>query len=167
MQIATVYWNGTSGIIGDERHGLTMDGMTHEYLHSTVGTRFGSGLAGTFSNSSFSVGAGDVYDEDIKVSIPASTNTRVLYHSGAGAFTFTSQQAKYFHEVSDVIQYDNGTGIADVTDGRYVAYWIFATNDPSTPIYSLMGQSNDTNITNARNNNKYESLVLSNLPFKK
>ncbi len=166
VQIATVYWNGTNGIIGDERHGLTMDGMTHEYLHNTVGTRYSSGLTGTFGNSSFSVGAGDVYDEDIKISIPTSTNTRVLYHSGAGAFTFTSSQSKYFHEVSDVIQYDTGTGIADVTDGRYVAYWIFATNDPSTPVYSLMGQSNDTNITNARNNNKYESLVLSNLPFK-
>jgi len=39
------------------------------------------------------------------------------------------------------LQYDTGSGIADVTDNRYVAYWIFATNDPNAAIYSLMGQS--------------------------
>jgi|GEM_PF-6325233 len=166
VHIATVYWNGSEGLLGDERHGLTMDGMTHEFLHNTVGTRFDSGLTGSFDSTSFSMGSGYVYDEDIKTSIAATTTARVLYHSGAGAFTYTAPQAKYFYEVGDIIQYDTGSGIADVTNNRYVAYWIFATNDPITPIYALMGQSNDTSLTNARNNNKYESLVLSSLPFK-
>jgi hypothetical protein len=44
--VAAIYWNGSSAIcISDERHGCTMDGVTHSYLHSTINTAYESGFA--------------------------------------------------------------------------------------------------------------------------
>jgi hypothetical protein len=167
VQVATIYWNGTAGLLGDERHGLVMDPMTHEYLHKTVGTRYDTGLAGTFGNSTFSITAGSIYDEDIKISISQETTARVLYkETGGASFTFTNEQSAYYKTtVGGVVQWDsNGTPTA-VTNNSHVAYWIFATNDQTTPIYSLMGQREDAKISDARANNTYESLSLANLPF--
>gem|GEM_PF-2301679 len=167
IQIATVYWNGTNGLVGDERHGLIMDGMTHEFLHNTVGTRYSSGLGATFANGTFSINDGTVYDEDIKIDIGATNVTRILYKNGSADFTFTDIGTSYYYGVGGTaLAYNNGNVLTPVPSGQYVAYWIFATNDPTTPIYSLMGQRVDTNLTNAQNNAKYESLVLGNLPFK-
>jgi hypothetical protein len=63
------------------------------------------------------------------------------------------------------LRYNNGNVLADVPSNQYVAYWIFATNEPATPIASLMGQRVDVLIASARENNKYESLTLGTLPF--
>ena len=30
IPVATVYWDGSAGLLGDERHGLVMDGATHD-----------------------------------------------------------------------------------------------------------------------------------------
>lgn len=167
VQIATVYWNGATGILGDERHGIIMDGATHKMIHGTIGTRFRSGLTGTFNESDFTVTSGSIDDEDIMFSISEQTQARVLYRSSeSGKFNYTAAQSKFFMESADVVQYDDGDGTpADVPANDYVAYWVFATNDPDTPIYSVMGQRTDSNINNARNNNKYESLTLGTLPF--
>jgi hypothetical protein len=38
--VSTIYWdvdNQAAILVGDERHGITMDGATHEYLHNTNG----------------------------------------------------------------------------------------------------------------------------------
>ncbi|MFA5778352.1 MAG: tail fiber domain-containing protein [Candidatus Paceibacterota bacterium] len=169
INIGTVYWNTSlaTGLLGEERHGVTMDGNTHELLHNTVGSRYNTGFTGTFNSPpTFSVTAGSFYDEDIKnETLSTETTARVLYRTGASS-TFTAEQVNYYHEVSDIIQYDNAGSLADVTNNNYVAYWIFATNDTITPIYSLMGQRQDTSLANARANNTYEGLSLSSLPFK-
>jgi len=165
VPIATVYWNGTTGLIGDERHGYIMDGMTHAYLHWTVGVRYKSGLTGTFGNTTFSLTAGVVYDEDIQYSIGAQTECRVFYKNGSSDYSFSTKGTIYYYTSGGNIYYNNGTALTAVPSNQYVAYWVFATNDPDCPIYSLMGQRIDGNITNARNNNKYESLSLGSLPF--
>lgn len=165
--VATVYWNGFTALLGEERHGLTMDWATHVYLHQTVGVRYGDGLAGTFSNpAAISVGSGSIWDEDLHhVFSSTLTQCRVFYRIAAG-FTYTAPQNSYIHQISDIIQYSNGTSLADVPNNHYVAYWIFATNDDTTPIFSLMGQREDTNLADARANNTYASLSLGELPFK-
>jgi hypothetical protein len=165
IQIATVHWDGTTGVIGEERHGVVMDGMTKQYLNDTVGPRFSSGLAGTFSSPpNFSVSAGSFYDADILNSITAQTTCRVPYRNGAN-FTYTAPQSTYYLESGGIIRYDlNGTA-TNVTSGNYVAYWIFAANDPSAPIYALAGQRQDTSLVNAQNNNTYQGLTLNALPF--
>jgi hypothetical protein len=80
--VASVYWdatNSTAIMFCDERHGMIMDGMTHSYLHNTVGTRYASGLsagdytlAGSGTNDgdcTISLTNGVVYDEDIRFNI--------------------------------------------------------------------------------------------------
>ena len=45
--VCAIYWNSTTqeGIyVADERHGITMDGMTHMHLHTSFGTQFINGL---------------------------------------------------------------------------------------------------------------------------
>lgn len=170
IPIATVYWNTSTGLIGDERHGTIMDGATHEYLHETVGTRYVSGLAGTFNaptttDPNISIGLGHMHDEDIELLISDQTTCKVFYKL-TSTYYCTVAQTTYYHKVANVLQYNlSGTSLSNVTANRYVAYWIFATNDPTTPIYSLMGQREDNTIANARTNNTYDTLSLGTLPF--
>jgi hypothetical protein len=166
--IATVYWNTVidKGLVGLERHGITMDWKTHQLLHDTVGSRYASGLTGTFRNTTFDTTEGVIWDEDIKINVGAQTTCTLLYKNGAADFEWLETQTKYYYEDggSD-INYNNGNVLTPVGANQYVAYWIFATNDATTPIVSLMGQRVDTTIANARTNNKYESLTLGALPF--
>jgi len=166
--IATVYWNTTTNksLIGEERHGIKMDVDTHTLLHYTVGTRYESGLTGTFDDTTFTITAGVINDEDLAISIAEQTTCNVLYKDGSADFKWLETQTKYYYEDggSD-INYNNGNVLTPLGANQYVAYWIFATNDATTPIVSLMGQRTDGNIANARANNTYESLELGTLPF--
>ena len=167
--IATIYYNTDGGFdkgsLGEERHGITMDGDTHALLHYTVGTRYESGLTGTFLDNTFDTTQGIIDDEDITHTIGAETTCKVFYKDGAADFIWTTEQAEYYHEVGGVLQYNNGNVLTNVTPASHVAYWVFATNDTTTPIYSLMGQRQDVTLANARLNNTYESLTLGALPF--
>lgn len=162
--VAAVYWDGSHGLLSDERHGITMDWATHSYLHSTIGTRYKSGLAGSFTDTTFSIDEGYIFDEDLAHHITAQTTCRVLYRNGS-TWNWTAAQTKYYHEVSNIIQYDNSGSLANVTDNRYVAYWIYATGDTTTPIISIMGQREDITIANARLNNTPETLSFGALPY--
>jgi hypothetical protein len=166
--IATIYWNNVTlkGLLGDERHGYKMDFITHGFLHNSVGVRYVSGLTGTFADTTFSILSGKIYDEDIDHSISNSTTCDVLYKNATADFQWIANQTKYYYEDgSSDINYNNGNNLAAVPANQYVAYWFFATNNPTIPIVSLMGQRVDTTLQNARNNNKYESLTLGTLPF--
>lgn len=85
--VATMYWDSVAGahiMLGDERHGLTMDGETHGYLHQSVGARYISGLsAGNFTTSGtgsadtdaqLSISNGMIRDEDIAFNIVDSAS---------------------------------------------------------------------------------------------
>jgi hypothetical protein len=165
--IATIYWNLTLalGRLADERHGIVMDGQTHSYLHESVGTRYVSGLTGTFADATFSLTQGQIDDEDIALVIGAQTQCRVFNRTGGVGYEWTAKQNAYYYASGGNIYYDN-SGKTAATSNWYVAYWIFATNDIETPIWSLMGQRQDSSISAARNNNTYESLSFGQLPFK-
>ena len=75
--VALVYWDNTNSVcnyFADERHLLTMDWRTHQYLHNTVGCRYASGLviSGYTLNSDadadveIGLTAGSLYDEDLQ-----------------------------------------------------------------------------------------------------
>ena len=77
--VAIVYWNATAGnapYFADERHGITMDGMTHLYLHISLGTQYinGFSLLNIISNEQpptnaaarFGVSDGVILDEDLR-----------------------------------------------------------------------------------------------------
>ena len=166
VQVATVFWNGSNGLIGKERHGLEMDGATHQYLHTTVGTRYESGFTGSFTSGfNWNLTAGVIADEDNVDSNPFQNLTRVFYHTPIGKYTFTPQQKQMFYNISNIIQYDNLTGTSDVAINQYVAYWIVESVDRDTPTYTIMGQRTDINLANAQANNKWESMVLTGFDF--
>lgn len=102
--VAILYWNASDNeavYFGEERHGLTMDGATHRYLHNLNGAVYINGLGlGDFivdetgnndSHAHFSVADGTIYDEDIVHSIvngapqflSTIANLPVLYRLGA------------------------------------------------------------------------------------
>ena len=165
--VATVYWNTTTnkGLLGDERHSLLMDAATHEYLHYTVGSRYESGLAGTFDATTLTITTGKWHDEDIEYEPAQQTTCNVLYHNGDANFTWDAGVSVYYKLNGTNLRYNNGNALADCDNNKYMAMWIFATNDVTTPIVALMGQRQDALIANARTNNKYESLTLGTLPY--
>lgn len=167
--VATVYWNTTAGmdkgLCADERHGCAMDWATHEWAHETIGVRYGSGLTGTFLDATFTITAGDIHDEDLEYSITQQTTCNVLYKDGSTTWKWTAAQAEYYYTSGGNIYYNNGTTLTAATANKYVAYWIFATNDLTTPIVSIIGQRQDTTIADARLNNRYEDLTFGTLPF--
>jgi len=164
--VAIIYWDGTKGVLAEERHGINMPGSVHEYLHETVGARYISGLAGTFTNTTFSIGAGDFSDEDNDFTfLSPLTSCNVFYKNGTSNFTWDGPQTAPYKTVTGTIQYNNVNALANVSTSNFVAYWVFITNDINTPVMVLMGQREDTTIQNARTNNTYESLVLGQLPY--
>jgi len=165
VPVATVYYDTVSnvGLICDERHGVIMDGMTHAYLHYAVGVRYISDLAGSFTNTTFSIGSGVLFDEDIRIAIDPQTTCRVFYRS-AGIYKFTAPQAKYYYDVAGILRYDNASVLTPVTNNYYMAVWVFGTNDIDNPIYVLLGQRQDQKLVDAEKNNVYENLNLETLP---
>lgn len=171
--MATVYWNTTGnagdynkGLAGEERHSIVMDWATHEYLHETVGSRFESGLTGTFDNTTITIETGKWHDEDIEHEPSQQTTCNVLYKNGDANWEWDAGVSVYYKLNGTALRYNNGNNLADCTPNRYMAMWIFATNDISVPIVALMGQRQDTTLANARANNTYESLSFGTLPFK-
>lgn len=165
--IATVYWNTTTDkyLLGEERHGIKMDVDTHAYLHYTVGTRYESGLTGNFTDTTFSITLGIINDEDLTHSISAQTTCNVLYKNGSANFEWSSASDTPYYTSGGNLYYNNDNTLTAMDANKYVAYWVFATNNTTVPITTIMGQRQDTTLADARVNNKYESLTLGTLPF--
>ena len=164
--VATIYWNGTTGLLNEERHGMVLDWADHRYLHTTVGTRYVSGLTGTFNaNNTFSITAGQVDDEDIEIAISTQTACQVFWRTaGPGNFTFSGSQAGFFQLTGTRVEFDNGGVLTGATNGNFVAYFVFATDNIANPIFVIMGQRQDTSLANAQANALPSSLALDSLP---
>ena len=192
--VATIYWDATNDVailLSEERHSLTMDGMTHQYLHNTVGMRWSNGLGLTYSTGDGSsnthaqvlLADGLLYDEDISIeptnaAVPAAffeqvldpiAQLPILYRSGANGDWRKYAADNFISQLGSArIQWNNPAGpwtTPDATaNGNFVAMWIFATNDVNHPIVSVMGQREDTTLNDAMANNLYESLSFGNLP---
>ncbi|MCK4259872.1 MAG: hypothetical protein KAX49_12900, partial [Halanaerobiales bacterium] len=97
---AIIYWdavNKTNLGLGEERHGITMDSATHEYLHEHFGAVWGSGFTPSVTvdgNGSLdahceiqSVSSGILYDEDIEHNSDEQTNSFImLYKQSSGSY---------------------------------------------------------------------------------
>lgn len=162
--VACIYWNGTKGFMLEERHGIVMDKYTHEYLHETIGARYAYGMTGTFDGTSLEITAGEWHDEDLNHTFETQTTCAVMYRNASLDWQWTSAQAKCFHEVEDIIQYDNNGVLTNVPNNNYVAYWIFAVANATTPIISIMGQRIDNKLPDALENNTLANLDLADVP---
>jgi hypothetical protein len=191
---AYVYWNSATGaapFFADERHGITLDWQTHEYLHRTRGaalangfsisnyTTTGSGSAD--ADAQLDLSGGTFFDEDLKVQI-ISTNTPaanaweqdlsgparipVMYRSGAG-WVLDSPTNFILKAGTATPRYNTEAAgvwsLTDVPNHQYSTVWVIATNNLNYPVVAIMGQAADSNSGQVENID-WSSLNLDGFP---
>jgi len=185
--VAIVYWNNETNshvYFAEERHGLTMDGATHGYLHTVFGARFLSGLAlydftidGTGNDpedAQFVSDQGQIRDEDLLIEIAQQNDIPILYREGSlwrkksadsypviysGTAGYTGLRLPY--------NYFDGSSwsLAEVDNNSFVLVHFFGTNDKDNGVVGIQGTNQYSNITAARNAAATEISSLSGLPF--
>jgi len=148
-----------------------MAGITHSYLHYSVGLALYGGLElNTFdidgsgndaTAGQFGVDAGSVADEDIHVAISAVLPTvglPIFYMTGSQVWN-RSIRAGYTARTlnntgSTRLCYNQNIGgtwqLTEVTNNRFVLCHIFATTDINYPMIAIMGQEDYATKTTAR-----------------
>lgn len=174
--VAEVYCDEAANevvIFGEERHGITMDGATHLYLHGTTGTRYRSGLgitgitAGATTYSS-TVG-GVIYDEDIILNLGNQNTNSMLYMIGT-AWKILPASNSYAYIVGGKAQYNQKVGgayqLSDIPAGSYAVMYFMATNCRIHQTMKIMGQYVFTTLAEARESAQSEprDTVLLGLP---
>ena len=189
--VSIIYWDASNKeaiYVGEERHGITMDGETHKYIHFHNGLTINSGLApvnvvadgSTSSNASaqFGVDSGTIADEDIKISTSAVASTvgfPIFYMSGSSAAWRRTDRTGYSvlnaGTSTDRLVHNEYTGgawqLTEITEHDFVLCHLFATTEKDTPIVAILGQDDYTTKRKARSGAKTEihSLVLDDLLF--
>jgi hypothetical protein len=181
-----------STFFGEERHGIRMDSSTHKWIHNTFGVQYINGLSiGNYvllgngsldAHAQISISNGTLYQEDIIINISDGDNgvefTQQLdpiayiptyYHSGStGQWVRGSGTAfpvKYNGTRAQYNLLSGGTWtIPNVTNNRYFAMWIVATNEINDPILAIVGQREDSSLGSAENLNNWSDLNLANIP---
>jgi hypothetical protein len=140
--VAMVYWNTTSAIIREERHGYRLSQDWRRWAHNTIGCRYGSGLVLTTTDSgasaTFSMSTGTIWDEDIDFSTSAPTTTaHIFYQSSASALSYentTSTKPFQWNSGTTRVRFVDSTNAYALTDcapNRFVNVWVYATPDLS------------------------------------
>ena len=188
-----IYYNAAHPgefMLFDERHGVTMDWATHEYLHRTRGAAiangfgiYGFGTTGSgnlLSDVQFSLQEGTFFDEDLQVDItngdpgiwsmqiqsPATLPT--LYLDVSGWRKTPVNTVPFTIGINNRMNYNSIVGgvgsIVESANNRFTVQYIVATNMAYTPICAIMGQNEYTNIQKAQETN-YSDLYLVSLPI--
>ena len=189
-----VAWNSVTqqaSFFADERHGVTLDWQTHEYLHRTRGAALANGfsisnytIVGTGSSDAdaqFDLGGGTFFDEDLQVDIVSSNSPTpgtwqqdlagpalipVLYRSGTGWVRDTPTNF-VLKAGTATPRYNTEAagvwGLTDVPNNQYSTVWIIATNNLTYPVVAIMGQAADNNSGQVENI-EWSSLNLDGFP---
>ena len=195
--ISIVYWNpdvlpapGVHTYFAEERHGLTMDGVTHSYLHTVFGARYLSGLAlqgftiatgpgagNSNSHAQFTSDQGRIRDEDILLTILSQAQIPILYRQGqlwrkkvADSFpVIYAGTAGYGVLGVNRLPYNQYTGgawqLTEVQTNKFVLVHFFATNDKENGVVGIQGIAQYDSIEAARTAANNEITSLSGLPF--
>jgi len=163
LLVAYVYWNGSAAIIlGDERHSSSRYTNWHLAQHLNIGSvwRNGGDITYTLNSNTVSLGLSNVTiaDEDIVHSITHAASPSghyqqiinsnavipVLYLNGTN-YTQTTPSSDPWVPASvgsraahNAIVGGSGS-LSEVGNGKFVSYWLLATNDSQYPIKLLMG----------------------------
>jgi len=171
----------------DERHGVTMDWATHEYLHRTRGAAIANGLLVSLfatqtgnlaTDGQINVSSGTFFDEDLQVDIPSVPvwnqiisgpgQIPVVYKSGVTGEWRKSTATTYPILYGTFPKYNLNTGgnwtSPDGGNGKYIIYWIAATNMVTTPVISVMGQ-NEYSSLNIAQQVQWSDLNLTGFPI--
>lgn len=191
---AYVYWNSSEGnapFVADERHGITLDWQTHEYLHRTRGAAIASGfnadnyiLNGDGSSNThiqLDIASGTFFDEDLQVDI-TSTNTPVantwqqdligpakipMFYLSGNAWKIDAPTDFPVKKGATLAQYNlyNGSSwsTADIDNNKFGVTFIVATNNINYPVIGVIGQSNHANQGDAEAT-QFQDLNLTGFP---
>lgn len=186
--VAVMYWNQVDQeliYLGEERHGLKMDGHTHVRLHEKDGTIYLNGLGlidfaigdGSANvHAQFGAELGDIKDEDILLqrnAVLSTTGMPVFYKEGATGI-WRRDLVPGFSVVNTGtgrIAWNEFNGSvwqkSEVIDNGYVLAHIFASNDINYPFFSTIGQDEYLTIGEARDGALQEisSLITDGMPF--
>lgn len=163
LLVAYIYWNGTSAIIfGDERHSAARDTSWHQAQHLNIGAiwRSGGDITYTLASNDASLGLSNlvIADEDLVHNISHSVSPSipyqqvlasnavipVLYLTGTNYTQSTPSSDPWLpYTTGSRAAYNlivGGSGsLVEVGNGKYLSYWLLATNDSQYPVKLLMG----------------------------
>jgi hypothetical protein len=188
---AYLYWNGTDYLLFDERHGITLDWATHEYLHRTRGAVIANGFGASSyvddgdgssnSHAQIDIADGTFFDEDLEINILHSASPTantfeqilqgaaeipVLYLSGA-VWTFDSATEYPLKQGSSLATYNLDTAgtwsTPDLGNSKFGISWVAATNILGSPIVAILGQAEYNNVGEAEAA-RWEDLNLTGFP---
>lgn len=188
--VSMVYWDATANkhiIFANEKHGIKMSPITHQYLHRTRGAAFDSGGklvnfvvdGGGSSNThaQFTSNSGVIWDEDIRISYPAQTQMPVFYRSGAtglwkrkeaNSFPVIRSGEEGYVGAGGLLPYNRFNGsswvLSEVSNNKFVLVHIFATNDIEFPVIAIQGQVEYNDKASARSGALTEIRELTGLP---
>jgi len=185
--VSYVYWNSTTAqavLVWDERHGINMSPTVHEYLHSTRGSQFVSGLAlngiiidnGSLdSHAQFGNVSGSTRDEDIDFEITSTASTigyEYLYRSGASGYWVKASRSGFSFPIgaTPLPQYNQYTGatyqLTEVTSGNFMLIHVFGSNNVNLKPLVIIGDSQYTSVAAATTGaNDEVSRILTTLPL--
>lgn len=178
---AYIYWNDVDNkayFFADERHGVTLDWATHEYLHRTRGAAIASGFGvnnytttgdgSSDAHCQLDIANGTFFDEDLQVDIehsatPTSDTWQQRIQSGAYIPVFYRSGNVWKKDVATQFPVKQGTARAqynlysggtwstvDINNNQFGVSWIVATNNLNEPIIAILGQTQETNVGNAQ-----------------
>lgn len=185
--VSIVYWDASAGkhiYFANERHGIHMGDRTHLYLHRTRGAAFDfgcklvsfvvDGSGGLATEAQFTAQSGQIWDEDIKISVPAQTTFPIFYRSGPtnwkrkNADTYPVIYSGQEGYAGTTLPYNSFDGtnwtLSPVDTNKFVLVHIFATNDIEYPFVGIQGQAQYATKTDARDGAISEIKALSGLP---
>lgn len=187
--VAVVYWNSSTSshtYFAEERHGITMDGVSHAYLHTVFGARYLSGLAlqgfsvdgsgNLAAHAQFTADTGSLRDEDILHILPAALQIPILYrqgslwrkkpansypviYNGTAGYTGANGRLPYNQFIAGNWQ------LTEISNSSYVLVHFFGTNDIDNPIVGIHGINEYNSIAAARLGANAEITSLAGLPF--
>jgi hypothetical protein len=175
---SVIYWNVPGQLIefrAEERHGLSMDGATHAYLHQTFGAVWRSGLTlsgitvdgnGSLdAHATVTTDAGVIADEDLTFSMGPSAVYPVYYQIAAGVWRrVLAQNFPVLTTGTGRIACNDGYAQVEVTNNKFVLAHIFATNEVATPIIAVQGLLEYETINAARQGALSEITAITGLP---
>jgi hypothetical protein len=168
---AYIYWNQNDDkayFVADERHGVTLDWATHEYLHRTRGAVIASGFGANGytttgdgsidAHAVISIANGTFFDEDLQVDITHSATPTantweqrlqanayipIFYHLNTHWKKDTATQFPMKQGTARV-QYNRLNGgtwsTVDIDNNKWGITWIVATNNLNEPVLGVLGQ---------------------------
>jgi len=177
---AYIYWNEVDNkayFFADERHGITLDWATHEYLHRTRGAVIANGFGvsnysivgngSSDAHAKFDLAGGTFFDEDLQVDIvhsntPTANTWQQVLEGNAEIPVFYKFNSHWTKDTATEFAFKQGTSrprynsysapnwsTVDIDNNKFAISWIIATNNLNEPVIAIMGQASYNTIGKA------------------